>query len=38
MTATNPAIQLSVADGTTMQAYLARPAGDHGPHRGDRRA
>jgi carboxymethylenebutenolidase len=34
MTATNPAIQLSVADGTTMQAYLpapprTRPAGDH---------
>ena len=29
MTATNPAIHLSVVDGTTMQAYLARPAGDH---------
>src|ERR1700722_18134917 len=28
MTATHPDIQLSVADGTTMQGYLARPAGD----------
>src|SRR5579863_9978025 len=29
MTTTNPAIRLSVADGTTMHAYLARPSGDH---------
>jgi carboxymethylenebutenolidase len=29
MTVTNQEIKLSVADGTTMQAYLARPAGDH---------
>ena len=29
MTATNPAIQLSVPDGTTMQAYVARPGDDH---------
>jgi carboxymethylenebutenolidase len=29
MTVINQAIKLPVADGTTMQAYLARPAGDH---------
>jgi carboxymethylenebutenolidase len=29
MTVTNEAIKLPVADGTTMQAYLARPVGDH---------
>jgi carboxymethylenebutenolidase len=29
MTVTNETIKLPVADGTTMPAYLARPAGDH---------
>ncbi len=29
MTDTDQAIQLAVADGTTMRAYLARPARDH---------
>ena len=38
MTITNEPIQIPVADGTTMQAYLARPAADHAPGRGDRGA
>ena len=36
MTVTNEAVNLPVADGTTMQAYLARPAGRPRPDRGDR--
>lgn len=31
MTITSATIQISVADGTTMRAYLARPAADYGP-------
>jgi carboxymethylenebutenolidase len=31
MTITNATVQISVADGTTMPAYLARPAGGQAP-------